>query len=228
MARRRPKSVDAIHAWWRANQEAGRASLLFAHPLGKAQRLLALLDPAIGPIYTHGAVEGFNRIYRDQGIALAPTIHVEGSGPWTRALVVAPPSAHGSPWERRFGSASTAFASGWMRIRGTRRRRSLDRGFVFSDHADWSGLLRAIEATGADIRLGHPRLSRPDGALALRARPSRPSLSKPVSRRPSLESLRRTVRRPRRNHQDQRQDRGAQTLSRRPRSRKMPPGPSTS
>jgi putative mRNA 3-end processing factor len=140
---------DALHAWWRANQDAGRASLLFAHPLGKAQRLLALLDPAIGPIYTHGAVEGFNRIYREQGIALAPTTHVEGNGPWPPALVVAPPSAHGSPWERRFGPASTAFASGWMRIRGTRRRRSLDRGFVFSDHADWSGLLRAIEATGA-------------------------------------------------------------------------------
>ena len=139
----------ALHAWWRANQDAGRASLLFAHPLGKAQRLLALLDPAIGPIYTHGAVEGFNQIYREQGITLAPTTPVDGGGPWARALVVAPPSAHGSLWERRFGARSTAFASGWMRIRGTRRRRSLDRGFVFSDHADWSGLLRAIEATGA-------------------------------------------------------------------------------
>ena len=141
---------DALHAWWRANQEAGRASLLFAHPLGKAQRLLALLDPAIGPIYTHGAVEGFNQIYREQGIALAPTTPVDGGGPWARALMVAPPSAHGSLWERRFSARSTAFASGWMRIRGTRRRRSLDRGFVFSDHADWAGLLRAIEATGAE------------------------------------------------------------------------------
>jgi putative mRNA 3-end processing factor len=140
---------DALHAWWRANQEAGRASLLFAHPLGKAQRLLALIDPAIGPIFTHGAVEGFNRIYREQGIALAPTTPINGGVPWAKALVVAPPSAHGSVWERRFGAASTAFASGWMRIRGTRRRRSLDRGFLFSDHADWSGLLRAIEATGA-------------------------------------------------------------------------------
>jgi putative mRNA 3-end processing factor len=36
-----------------------------------------------------------------------------------------------------------------MRIRGARRRRSLDRGFVLSDHADWSGLLDAVEATGA-------------------------------------------------------------------------------
>ena len=37
-----------------------------------------------------------------------------------------------------------------MRIRGTRRRRSLDRGFVISDHADWPGLLRAVEETRAD------------------------------------------------------------------------------
>ncbi len=140
----------SIHAWWRANQEVGRSSLLFAHPLGKAQRLLASLDRSVGPIYTHGAVERMNAIYRGQGIALAPTTHAGLQGEWQRALVVAPPSAHGSPWERRFGAASTAFASGWMRIRGTRRRRSLDRGFVLSDHADWPGLLRAIEETRAE------------------------------------------------------------------------------
>jgi putative mRNA 3-end processing factor len=69
---------------------------------------------------------------------------------WAGALVVAPPSAHGTPWARRFGPASTAFASGWMRIRGTRRRRAVDRGFVLSDHVDWPGLLSAIAATGAE------------------------------------------------------------------------------
>lgn len=142
--------INAIHAWWRTNQETGRASLLFAHPLGKAQRLLALLDPSIGPIYSHEAVEQITGIYRAQGIALAPTIEVADNGPWSRALVLAPPSAHGSSWERSFGSASTGFVSGWMRIRGTRRRRSLDRGFVLSDHADWSGLLRAIEESRAE------------------------------------------------------------------------------
>jgi len=36
-----------------------------------------------------------------------------------------------------------------MRLRGTRRRRGVDRGFVLSDHADWPGLLWAIEQTGA-------------------------------------------------------------------------------
>ena len=37
-----------------------------------------------------------------------------------------------------------------MRIRGTRRRRAVDRGFVLSDHADWPGLLSAIEASEAE------------------------------------------------------------------------------
>jgi putative mRNA 3-end processing factor len=142
--------IEAIHAWWRTNQEAGRASLLFAHPEGKAQRLLALLAPSIGPIYSHPAVEHITEIYRGQGIALAPTLPVDHDGPCSRALILAPPSTHGSVWERRFGPVSTAFVSGWMRIRGTRRRRSLDRGFVLSDHADWSGLLRAIEESRSE------------------------------------------------------------------------------
>jgi len=141
---------DAIHAWWQANQDAGRASLLFGHPLGKAQRILAMLDASTGPIYTHEAVEQFNRIYREQGISLAPTTELNGRGEWPRSLILAPPSAHNSAWEQRFGPASTAFASGWMRIRGTRRRRSLDRGFVLSDHGDWPALLRAIDESRAE------------------------------------------------------------------------------
>jgi putative mRNA 3-end processing factor len=146
---------DAILDWRRANQESGRASLLFAHPLGKAQRLLSLLDIATGPgafgqIYCHESVETVNEIYRQQGVALPQTGLANGDGDWRRALILAPPSAHGSAWERRFGPASTALASGWMRIRGTRRRRSLDRGFAFSDHADWPDLLRAIAETHAE------------------------------------------------------------------------------
>jgi putative mRNA 3-end processing factor len=141
---------EAIHAWWRANQETGSATLLFAHPMGQAQRLLTMLDPSIGPIFTHESVESVNAIYREQEIRLAPTTLADTAGDGRRALVLAPPSAHNSTWVRRFGPASTAFASGWMRIRGTRRRRSLDRGFVLSDHADWPGVLRAIEETHAE------------------------------------------------------------------------------
>jgi putative mRNA 3-end processing factor len=148
----RESTFAEVDAWWRANREAGRACLLFGYALGKAQRLLAGLDPAVGPIYTHGAVETLVRAYREAGVALPPTSYV-GSRPagtaWAGSMIVAPPSAHGTPWARRFGPASTAMASGWMRIRGARRRRAFDRGFVLSDHADWPGLLDAIEATGA-------------------------------------------------------------------------------
>lgn len=143
-----------IRAWWRANREEGRASILFGYALGKAQRLLAgLREAPEGPIYTHGAVERLNADYRESGIALPPTTYA-GAVPrgtdWAGALVVAPPSALGSPWMRRFGAASTAFASGWMRIRGARRRRAVDRGFALSDHVDWPSLLAAVEATGAE------------------------------------------------------------------------------
>ena len=142
----------AIDAWWRANAAEGRPSVIGAYALGKAQRILANVDPSIGPILTHGAVENTNRVMRAQGIALPETIRVT---PETRikdhpgALVVATPSAMGGPWMRRFPQAATAFASGWMAMRGVRRRRAADRGFVMSDHADWPGLNAAIAETGA-------------------------------------------------------------------------------
>lgn len=143
---------ESINEWWRNNKENGKTSLLFGYALGKAQRILSGIDPSIGPIYTHGSVERLTMIYRGCGVKLPETKHVGSLPKGTRfggSLVLAPPSAQATPWTRVFGSASTAFASGWMRIRGTRRRKSVDRGFVLSDHADWPGLLSVIEATGA-------------------------------------------------------------------------------
>jgi putative mRNA 3-end processing factor len=145
------ETVCAIHAWWRANQEVGKTSILFAHPLGKAQRVLSLLDPSIGPVCAHEDVERFNRIYRGQSVALPATPEPGGSSP---CLILAPPSCQGTPWMKRWSEVSAAFVSGWMRIRGTRRRRSLDRGFVLSDHADWPALLQAIDQTGAETVWG--------------------------------------------------------------------------
>jgi putative mRNA 3-end processing factor len=143
---------DEMAAWWAANAESGRASVVFAYSLGKAQRVLAgMLGREIGPIFTHGAVEKLTEDYRASGIAMPPTTHAgaAGNASWAGSLIVAPPSASGGTWLRRFGPVSTAFASGWMRIRGARRRRGTDRGFTLSDHVDWPALIGAIEATGA-------------------------------------------------------------------------------
>ena len=141
-----------VNAWWRANAEAKRASVIFAYAFGKAQRILASVDASIGPIVVHGAVETLNRGYIECGVALPATRMVGELGTkedFGGALVVAPPSAQASPWMKRFGDYTDAFASGWMAIRGARRRRVVDQGFVLSDHADWPSLNRAIEATGA-------------------------------------------------------------------------------
>jgi putative mRNA 3-end processing factor len=151
--------IREMNAWWRENQKQGRTSILFAYALGKAQRILASLDSTIGPILTHGAVEKINRCYRAAGVSLPATQYIgdlEDKKILDGALVIAPPSADNPTWMRRFPKRSRAFASGWMRIRGNRRRRSVDRGFVFSDHCDWDGLAGTIEASGAEkIGLTH-------------------------------------------------------------------------
>ncbi len=148
--------------WWLDNRRDGRTSILFVYALGKAQRVLAgvsALGELPGLICTHGAVERMTEAYRRSGIALPATTPVAlssgssgSSDPagFAGALVLAPPSAAGSPWLRRFPQRSLAFASGWMTLRGARRRRALDRGFALSDHVDWPQLLAAVAATGAE------------------------------------------------------------------------------
>ena len=143
----------ALNEWWAGNAAEGVFSLLGAYSLGKAQRLLRYLDPSSAPILTHGAIENTNAVLRAQGIALPDTVLVTpetNPKDYPGALVLAPPSALGSAWARRFRPSSSAFASGWMALRGVRRRRAADRGFIVSDHADWAGLNAAIRATGAE------------------------------------------------------------------------------
>ncbi len=144
--------IGDINGWWAENAAARRASVLFAYCLGKAQRIIRHLDPSLGPILCHNAIESINQIYRECGVPL-PATH-SATAPYdkdtlSRAMILAPPSAAASPWLRRFGDYSDAFASGWMQVRGNRRRRGVDRGFALSDHADWQGLLAAISATKA-------------------------------------------------------------------------------
>ena len=151
--RAQAETLAEINAWWAANADAGRASLLMAYSFGKAQRLLAAVDATIGPIVVHGAVEPLNRAYRAAGVGLPATLlldDVTDKALLKRALVIAPPAVHGSAWARRLGDFSDAFASGWMQLRGGRRRQGVDRGFVLSDHADWPGLQQAIAASGAE------------------------------------------------------------------------------
>ncbi len=150
--------IADIVAWWDANRDARRTSVLFCYTIGKAQRVLAeLMRVTDRPVYVHGMMLGMIETYLESGIAMLPVAPVIERSSRGRAkapsfageLVLAPLSARGTPWMRRLGDISDAFASGLMRVRGVRRQRGYDRGFVLSDHADWPGLLQTIAETGA-------------------------------------------------------------------------------
>jgi putative mRNA 3-end processing factor len=142
-----------INAWWASNAAQSIASVLYCYSFGKAQRIAAGVDASIGPIICHGAAQTLMHAYRASGVALPPTqlvTDVQDASLLKRALVLAPPAAAGTTWLKRFGDYKDAFASGWMALRGARRRRAVDRGFVLSDHADWPSLHQAIAGTGAE------------------------------------------------------------------------------
>lgn len=140
-----------IYDWWQDDPQ--RASILFCYAFGKAQRVLSELTQLTErPIYVHGAIHTLTEIYRQQGIAMVPTRPTSQQPRdhnYAGELVLAPPSGHRSSWMKRFKRPQTAFASGWMAVRGARRRRGYERGFVLSDHADWPGLIHTIQATQA-------------------------------------------------------------------------------
>jgi putative mRNA 3-end processing factor len=142
-----------IQDWVVGNRERGKASVLIAYSLGKAQRLLSCLALVTEKIYVHGAVWNIHQALVNAGVVLPAVERVtpEMSRELLKGqVVIAPSSAEGSPWVRRFLPFGVGVCSGWMQVRGNVRRRNADAGFALSDHADWRGLLGAIEATGAE------------------------------------------------------------------------------
>ena len=145
--------IAEVLDWWRGNQAEGKTSVLFCYSIGKAQRLLAeLARHTDRSVLVHGMMLAMIDAYREAGVAMLPvqpaTERPRGTS-FAGELVLAPLSARGTPWMRRLGDLSDAFASGLMRVRGVRRQRAFDRGFVLSDHADWPALLQTVTDTGA-------------------------------------------------------------------------------
>jgi putative mRNA 3-end processing factor len=141
-----------INQWWLNNREKGKVSILCGYALGKAQRLLYHVDGSIGNIFVHGAVHKINQELdaNRYDFKKFPIVGKKMSKrEFEGALVITPSSALNTPWIRKFQPYTTAIASGWMAIRGARRRRAVDRGFVLSDHADWEGLNTVVRETGA-------------------------------------------------------------------------------
>ena len=144
---------EDMNQFWSGNIENEKATIIIGYSLGKAQRILQNIDTGIGEIYAHGAIQNMHKVLSTYNGDLRPTIAVTQDVPksaYRKALILAPPSALGTPWMKKFEPYSVGIASGWMGLRGARRRRAVDRGFILSDHADWQGLNTAIRASGAE------------------------------------------------------------------------------
>ena len=147
------QEIAQMVQWVQACGAQGKAAVVYAYSLGKAQRVLAhLLGRLQQPVLLHGAMVRGVQVYRDAGVAMAPTqplLELPKDTDFAGRLVLAPPSAQNSAWMKRLRSYEHAMASGWMQLRGNRRRRNVQRGFVISDHVDWQSLIRTIQETGA-------------------------------------------------------------------------------
>ena len=144
---------SSIQDWIVQNKAADKCSVLIAYSLGKAQRVIEAASKVSPKIFVHGAIYNMHQTLTQAGWKLPPVERVTpetNKAAFKGAVVVAPPSADGTPWMKRFNPYTVGICSGWMQVRGNARRRNVDAGFIMSDHADWPGLLEAIKATGAE------------------------------------------------------------------------------
>lgn len=151
----KPQDVifNEMNAWWAENIQSKRPSIIHAYSLGKAQRVLHGLDDQQGRIMVHPTIAHHNKVYESCGVDLGQYETLDASTPkedYNGAMIIIPGGTAEAQYITRLKTASTAAASGWMQVRGARRRRNMDRGFVLSDHADWVGLNQAIKNTGAE------------------------------------------------------------------------------
>ena len=151
----KPQQVifEDMRNWIRNNQVNGKNSVLIAYSLGKAQRVLKAVEEITGNIFVHGAIWNTWQTLVKAGFSLPPVNRVTPELPketYKEAVIIAPPSADGTPWMKRFSPYSVGICSGWMQVRGHQRRRNADAGFALSDHADWKGLIDSVKATGAE------------------------------------------------------------------------------
>lgn len=149
-----PQQINTgIQNWVIKNQAEGKTSVLIAYSLGKAQRVLKAIAEVTQNIFVHGAIYNIQETLLNAGWSLPAVKRVTTDtkkDELAGSVVVAPPSADGTPWMKKFARYNVGVCSGWMQVRGNARRRNVDAGFAMSDHADWPGLLQAVKATGAE------------------------------------------------------------------------------
>lgn len=141
-----------LQNWVLQNQQNNRTSVFIGYSLGKAQRIMKLIE-GVDDVFVHSAINNLNNAISDSGIIIPETTLIKpdfDKKDIQNKIVILPPALLGSKMLKRIPNAATAICSGWMHIRGNRRWKGVDAGFAVSDHADWDGLLEAVKATEAE------------------------------------------------------------------------------
>jgi putative mRNA 3-end processing factor len=142
-----------IQQWIADAHAKEKTPVITAYSLGKAQRVLKCIAEVCDNLWAHGAVFNTHQALVQSGLELPELKRVmpdTAKENFKNAVIIAPPSADGTPWMKKFSPYSVGVCSGWMQVRGNVRRRNADAGFALSDHADWQGLLDAVKATEAE------------------------------------------------------------------------------
>jgi len=174
--RHEPPEREAAKLLASLRQNPDRTHLLGVYGLGKCQRMIALLRQAgyERPVYAHGALVNLCRLYERLGIPLGDVRPLPQGDRLAGEVVMCPPSELQGRWQRRLTDPLTAFASGWMRVRGRARQRGVELPLVVSDHADWPELIATIGETGAgEVWVTHGREDALVHALGLEGRKAR-------------------------------------------------------
>ena len=143
--------MEHMFRWWDHHIRNQRTPVLLCYSLGKAQRIMAeIRQRSDRSVRVHSAVANLNLEYEKQGVSLCPWQSTsESNKGFSTDLIIAPPQVAGSSFLKRFHPTELAMASGWMQVRGVRRRSAINHGFVVSDHADWQSLIQTIQQSEA-------------------------------------------------------------------------------
>ena len=143
---------NQLQQWVVNNQKQNKTSVFFGYSLGKAQRIMSLIE-GIDEVFVHSAINNLNQAISKSGIVLPKSKLITSDfnkKDIQNKIIILPPALLGSKLLKKIPNAATAICSGWMQIRGNRRWKGVDAGFAVSDHADWNGLLSAVKATEAE------------------------------------------------------------------------------
>jgi putative mRNA 3-end processing factor len=144
---------DEMRDWVIRNQSQGISSVFHAYSLGKSQRIIDALRDFEGKIFVHGAIWQIQQALLSDGWKFPDTPRMSADIPSDirkGSIFISPAPIEETSVAKLIGPYQSAGCSGWMQVRGNRRRGSTDKAFVLSDHADWNGLLTAVKETGAE------------------------------------------------------------------------------